>query len=532
VAKPLRIVAGRDDAAEGSGVNTTERVALTHGPAVYEDLASVVDARTLEILERRRKTATIRRRGWLIRRVLLAADLIGLSTAFALAELLWPPQNTTGNGFAPSGEVIAFAATLPIWVFAAKLYGLYDRDEERTDHSSLDDTLDVFHLVTVGAWFLFIGGWLTTLAHPTYPKLATFWLAAIFFVSSARALGRAISRRQISYLQNTVIVGAGDVGQLVARKLLTHPEYGINLVGFIDDRPKERRTDLENLALLGNTERLPAIVRLFDIERIIVAFSNDDHKQVLELIRSMKDLDVQIDVIPRLFEIISPGVEIHTVEGLPLIGLPPLRLSRSSRLIKRMSDLVLATVGLVLLAPAFLAIAVLIRRDSKGPVFFRQVRMGAGSRTFRIYKFRTMIPEAEERKQELAHLNRHETNGDPRMFKIADDPRVTRFGRTLRRYSLDELPQLINVLKGEMSLVGPRPLILDEDRHVDDWARKRLDLKPGVTGLWQVLGRNEIPFGEMVAFDYLYVTNWSLRNDLRLLLKTIPILVTPHRNPY
>jgi exopolysaccharide biosynthesis polyprenyl glycosylphosphotransferase len=513
-------------------VNTTERVALTQGPAVYQELATVIDERTLEILERRRKTATIRRRGWLIRRVLLAADLIGLSGAFALAELLWPAQQATGNGFAAGGELAAFVATLPVWVFAAKLYGLYDRDEERTDHSSVDDTLDVFHLVTVGAWFLFVGGWLTGLAHPTYPKLATFWLAAIFFVASARTLGRAISRRQISYLQNTVIVGAGDVGQLVARKLLTHPEYGINLVGFIDDRPKERRNDLANLALLGTTERLPGIVRLFDIERIIVAFSNDDHAQVLELIRSMKDLDVQIDVIPRLFEIISPGVGIHTVEGLPLIGLPPLRLSRSSRLIKRISDLLLSSLGLVLFAPAFLVIALLIKRDSSGPVFFRQVRMGSNDRTFRIYKFRTMIAEAEERKPELAHMNRHQANGDPRMFKIADDPRVTRVGRTLRRYSLDEVPQLINVLKGEMSLVGPRPLILDEDQYVDDWARKRLDLKPGVTGLWQVLGRNEIPFGEMVALDYLYVTNWSLRNDIRLLLQTIPILVKPHRNPY
>jgi exopolysaccharide biosynthesis polyprenyl glycosylphosphotransferase len=531
VAEPLRVAAVRGTG-EGAGVNTTERVALTQGPAVYQELATVIDERTLEILEQRRKTATIRRRGWLIRRVLLAADLIGLSSAFALAELVWPAELPSGNGFAPSGELIAFIATLPVWVFAAKLYGLYDRDEERTDHSSVDDTLDVFHLITVGAWFLFVGGWLTGLAHPTYPKLATFWLASIIFVSSARTIGRAISRRQISYLQNTVIVGAGDVGQLVARKLLTHPEYGINLVGFIDDRPKERRTDLENLALLGTTDRLPAIVRLFDIERIIVAFSNDDHTQVLELIRSMKDLDVQIDVIPRLFEIISPGIGIHTVEGLPLLGLPPLRLSSSSRLIKRSCDLVLATLGLLLFAPLLLVIALRIKRDSPGPVFFRQVRMGANDKTFRIYKFRTMVAEADEKKAEVAHMNRHVANGDPRMFKIAGDPRVTKFGRTLRRYSLDELPQLVNVLKGEMSLVGPRPLILDEDRYVDDWARKRLDLKPGVTGLWQVLGRNEIPFGEMVALDYLYVTNWSLRNDIRLLLKTIPILLTPHRNPY
>jgi lipopolysaccharide/colanic/teichoic acid biosynthesis glycosyltransferase len=159
-------------------------------------------------------------------------------------------------------------------------------------------------------------------------------------------------------------------------------------------------------------------------------------------------------------------------------------------------------------------------------VFFRQVRMGQRNRTFRIVKFRTMSADAEQRKAEVAHLNRHARNGgDPRMFKIPDDPRVTRVGRFLRRYSLDELPQLINVLKGEMSLVGPRPLILAEDQHVVDWARSRLDLKPGITGLWQALGNSAIPFEEMVRLDYLYVTSWSLGKDCRLLLRTIPAVV-------
>jgi lipopolysaccharide/colanic/teichoic acid biosynthesis glycosyltransferase len=149
-----------------------------------------------------------------------------------------------------------------------------------------------------------------------------------------------------------------------------------------------------------------------------------------------------------------------------------------------------------------------------------------GSGTFRIFKFRTMVADADDRKPEVAHLNRHaQTGGDARMFKIVDDPRVTRVGRVLRRYFVDELPQLINVFKGEMSLVGPRPLILDEDAHVDEWARKRLDLKPGMTGHWQVLGRSAIPFEEMVKLDYLYVTTWSLWNDLRLLFGTVPLVV-------
>jgi lipopolysaccharide/colanic/teichoic acid biosynthesis glycosyltransferase len=163
-------------------------------------------------------------------------------------------------------------------------------------------------------------------------------------------------------------------------------------------------------------------------------------------------------------------------------------------------------------------------------VFFRQLRMGCNGRTFRIWKFRTMTADADERKQEVAHLNQHLQNGgDPRMFKIPDDPRVTRVGRWLRRYSVDELPQLFNVLRGQMSLVGPRPLILDEDQHVREWARQRLNLKPGITGPWQVLGRSGIPFDEMVKLDYLYVTGWSPFNDLKLILRTVPV-VTQRRN--
>jgi exopolysaccharide biosynthesis polyprenyl glycosylphosphotransferase len=322
-------------------------------------------------------------------------------------------------------------------------------------------------------------------------------------------------------MQNTVIVGAGEVGQLIAKKLLQHPEYGVNLVGFVDAQPKERRDDLDHLALLGGTDRLPAIVRLFDVERVVIAFSNEAHEQTLDLIRSLKDLDVQIDIVPRLFELVSPGVDIHTVEGLSLIGLRPARLSNSSKVLKRTMDVVLALLGLVVLAPAFLTIGIAIVLDSRGSVLFRQLRMGAADRTFKILKFRTMIVDADEQKAELAHLSMH-ANGDARMFKIPNDPRVTRVGRFLRRTSLDELPQLINVLRGEMSFVGARPLILSEDLHVVDWGRKRLDLKPGITGLWQVLGRSDIPFDEMVKLDYMYVTEWSLVGDLKLVVRTIP----------
>jgi exopolysaccharide biosynthesis polyprenyl glycosylphosphotransferase len=505
-------------------MSVTDRTPLLQSLQLQEELRTTVGDRTLQILDRRRRTAVVKRRGWLVRRMLLAADVVGLLGALLVAQWLAPSVDSA-DGYSPRLEIFAFLLTVPAWIVITKLYGLYDHDDERANHSTADDFGGVFHMVTVCTWLVIVVTYLSDIAHPTAQKLVVFWAAAIAFVCLARAGARALARRNVAYVQNTIIVGAGDVGQLFAKKVLNHPEYGINLVGFVDAKPKERQSDLEHVALLGDADQLPAIVRLLDVERVIVAFSNDSHQETLDLLRAVQDLEVQIDIVPRLFEFVGPGVEIHTVEGLPLLGLPPLRLSRSSRLLKRTTDLALTIPALVVLTPVFALLALMIKIDSPGPVFFRQVRVGAAGRTFRIFKFRSMYADADERKHEFAHLNRHlAPGGDPRMFKILDDPRVTRVGRLLRRSSLDELPQLLNVLSGEMSLVGPRPLILDEDQHVERWARHRLDLKPGVTGPWQVLGRSDIPFAEMVRLDYLYVTRWSLMGDLRLMALTIPAL--------
>lgn len=512
-------------------MSALDQVAVLPGYALATELEGVVDERTLRIMDHRRRTATVRRRGWLVRRALLAADLVGLVAAFLLVE-------TFASGSAQGGlplllAVNLFLLTLPVWVVVAKIYGLYERDEERTNHSTVDDVVGVFHLVTIGTWLFFAAVEVTGVAHLHLRLLIAFWAVAVGAVTFSRATARSLARRHISYIQNTVVVGAGDVGQLVAKKLTQHEEYGINVVGFVDRSPKQRRPDLEHLRLLGPPERLPSIIRLFDIERVVIAFSADSHEDTLELIRRLKDFDVQIDIVPRFFDVVGPRMEVHSVEGVPLLGLPPLRLSRSSRLLKRTLDLAVSAAALVFLAPFFALIALAIKLDSSGSVFFRQERMGAGNRTFRIWKFRTMSADADEHKSEVIHLNAHaRVGGDARMFKIPDDPRQTRVGRLLRRTSIDELPQLINVLAGRMSLVGPRPLILDEDQHVHDWARRRLDLKPGMTGLWQVLGRSEIPFEEMVKLDYMYVTGWSLRTDLELIARTIPVVFGRRKGSY
>jgi len=467
-----------------------------------------------------------------MRRMLLAADVLALAVSFVTVELVFRSVRGNRDAMAFETEFALFFLSIPGWIVLAKLYALYDRDEERADHSTGDELLGVFHLVTVGAFVVFAGSWLTGVVHPTPGKIVSFWALAVVTMTVARASARVLCRRRPAYVQNAVIVGAGDVGQLIALKLLRHPEYGINLLGFVDARPKERHPGLGDLTILGEPADLQALVEALGIDRVIIAFSNDRHDETVDLIRTLGELNVCIDIVPRLFALLGRNTGVHNVEGLPLMALPRPAFPRSTLLIKRTTDILVSSAGLVLFAPLFVVIAVLIKLDSPGPVLFRQTRMGKSGNTFELYKFRTMTADAEARKADIAELNKHALeDGDPRLFKVPDDPRVTRIGRPLRRYSLDELPQLINVLRGEMSLVGPRPLILDEDRHVVDWRRQRLAVKPGMTGLWQVVGRDHISFEEMVELDYRYVADWSLVDDLGLLLRTLPA-VTRERSVY
>jgi exopolysaccharide biosynthesis polyprenyl glycosylphosphotransferase len=470
-----------------------------------------------------------RRQSWRVRLLLVHADIFALLLSFFAAERLFTPNLAGSSGISVRGAV--FLLTLPGWIAGLKLLGLYDRDDELISHSTLDEIPRLFQLATMGVWGYTAIAWGTGVDDAHFGSVVTLWALLVVSLPTMRILVRAHVHRQPDFPQNTVIVGAGSVGQLLARKLLKHPEYHVNLLGFVDDRPKERRDDLDSLNLLGAPDDLADLVVRLDVERVIVAFSNESTERTMELIRALKDHPVRIDIVPRLFDMIPPRLTSHTVEGIPLLTLPPLRLSSWRRLLKRSLDLSVAIAGMIFFAPVFAFAAILIKLDSRGPVFFRQLRVGVGDHAFYLLKFRTMVYDAELKKPELVHLNRHASpGGDPRMFKIPRDPRVTRAGRFLRRFSLDELPQLLNVIKGEMSLIGPRPLILEEDRHVEDWGRRRLMLKPGMTGLWQVLGRSAIPFEEMVKLDYLYVTTWSLLGDIRLLVQTVPVIFKGDRD--
>jgi exopolysaccharide biosynthesis polyprenyl glycosylphosphotransferase len=486
--------------------------AATPQATLPEDLAKIADGKTLEILERRRGSSP-HRRGWLVRRTLVIADLIGLAVAFLIAELVLGDGGPHSR-LDPAAEYLLFVCTLPGWLFVAKLYGLYDNDEE---------FVGVFHLVTIGAWLFFAGSWLTGLIVPDLKKLVMFWGLAIAFVVTARVVGRAFCRRRLTYVQNAVIVGAGDVGQLVARKLSHHPEYGINLVGFVDIHPKKARRDLGELRMLGGPDALPEIVRRFDIERVIVAFSTERDEETLNVVRTLKTLDVQVDIVPRLFEAVGPRVGIHAVEGMPLVGLPPAKPSQSSLFVKRVLDLVLASAALVVTAPLFAYIAWRIKRDSPGPVFFRQERLGMSMEPFMLLKFRTMrdgIDETAHKDYIKATMSSGAAPEASGVYKLARGGDITKVGAWLRSTSLDELPQLLNVVKGDMSLVGPRPCLRYETEQFSEHQFERFLMPAGLTGLWQVTARAHSTFFEALEMDVAYVRGWSLGLDLSLLCRT------------
>jgi len=480
-----------------------------------ERLLQSVDDETRELIARRRQSRKSKDRGWLLRRLLLAGDLLGLSLGFVLAAV------ASGlHGFDAWIGFAIFVVSFPVWVVGAKLLGLYDGDEAEADHTTLDDLGRVFLLVTAGAFGFAV---VTSSTTHNMKQVLLFWIFCIVGVAGGRAAARVASRRTLAYLQNAVIVGAGDVGQLVGRKLLHHPEYGINLVGFVDAEPKERHSALGHLTILGTPAELPEIVRLLGIDRVIIAFSRDDPRRILEIVRRLREFNVQIDIVPRLFGIVGPNAEVHALEAMPMLGLPPARLGRSSMFLKRAIDVVGAAMLLLLTAPLFAAIAWKIKRDSAGPVLFRQRRLGLNRREFTVLKFRTMHMGADDGTHREYIKTTMDSGSPPSsngLFKLERSDDVTRFGAWLRRTSLDELPQLVNVLRGDMSLVGPRPCLPYEVEHFAPHHFERFLVPAGLTGLWQVRARAHSDFGEALDLDVLYARSWSLGLDLQLLLRT------------
>jgi exopolysaccharide biosynthesis polyprenyl glycosylphosphotransferase len=405
---------------------------------------------------------------------------------------------------------------LPLVVLASKLGGLYDRDELLVRKTTIEEApalLELSTLYTMAVWMLdgvVINGPLGK------DQALILWVALFTFGLGFRRAARSIASRRVQ-AERLLLIGDAATYARLQHKLDTGRVHA-KLVGRMslqrvsdfsaDERPVDQRT-------LGH------LIEQLDAHRVVVVPSQTTPQVTADLVRAAKALGVRVSIVPHVFDVVGNTVVFDDLGGMTLLGIREFALSRSSHVIKRVFDIAGASIVLTLVAPVFAVIGLLIRLDSRGPVFFRQDRIGRGGATFRIFKFRTMVPDAESRKDALRQHNQAADG----LFKIDDDPRITRVGRVLRRTSLDELPQLINVLRGEMSLVGPRPLIKSEDSAIKGYDRHRLHLTPGMTGHWQIMGSSRVPLHEMVKIDYLYVTTWSLFQDFKILARTIPYML-------
>jgi exopolysaccharide biosynthesis polyprenyl glycosylphosphotransferase len=439
--------------------------------------------------------------------VLACSDLTAALLTLVAIDWLYPSAG------ALTPETLAL---IPAVLLLARILGLYHKDELRLRQTSLDDAPALFQLATLYA----LAVWVTR--HATVSSVMSgahvMTLLVVFFGSALclRVIGRAIARRALSP-ERCLVVGEAGTAKRLARVLVA-AAHNARVVASIEcDSAKSEQTTFSDLSEAGNLTR---IVDAEQIDRLLVAPRYPDIGHVLSLVHTAKAIGVQVTLVPFLGEIVGASAELESVGGVSMLGLPHLDLSLSARVMKRGMDLFGALAGLALLSPLIAFVAVLIKLDSPGPVLFRQVRTGRDGARFQILKFRTMVDGADSHKSQL--ISKNEAVG---LFKITDDPRVTRVGRFLRKTSLDELPQLWNVIRGDMSLVGPRPLIEDEDAKVVGWFRHRLRLQPGMTGPWQVLGSARIPLDDMIRIDYFYVANWSLWGDIKILLQTIPYVL-------
>jgi len=339
------------------------------------------------------------------------------------------------------------------------------------------------------------------------------------------ALSRMLQNGIVGWLRTrgigvarVIIVGAGEVGRTVMRTIVARPELGYQVVGFVDDNPEKGQTDIGRFRALGPTNNLARLIEEEAVDEVIVTLPWMYHRKIMGIVRECERRQVRARIVPDLFQMSLSHVDVDDLGGVPLISVRPVGFERGALVVKRAMDVLGALVGLTLGAPVLALIALAVRLDSPGPVVFRQTRMGVDGKTFNMYKFRSMREGAETELERYRELN----EADGPLFKIRDDPRLTRVGRFLRRTSLDELPQLWNVLRGEMSLVGPRPPIPAEVSRYMEWHKRRLEVRPGMTGLWQVSGRSLLSFDEMVLLDIYYIENWSLWLDLKILLRTVP----------
>ena len=466
--------------------------------------------------------------GYTFRRILAVSDSAALLLAGIAAAVV---EQLSGRGAPGLDAGLVFALLLPVWGLLAHGIGLYHLAERRVDHSFADEIAPVALATTVWIWLLVVAGGAVLSGPVELVGPTVLWLAAIALVPSLRGAVRAVARNSEWYRRPVVVIGDPASAEPVLRRIARHPEWGLDPVGVVDgDRdagmtlvrlasPSAGGSGAAAIERCSGPEELAWALAAMEVDRAIVTGAAGDLAARTELIRELSQRQIAVDYVSGGPESLYSTAVFHPLEGLPVLSVRPSVPGRASRAVKRSFDVGASALALAALSPVLAWAALRIKLDSPGRVLFRQTRVGLDGERFEMLKLRTMIDGADSMRAELRGAN---GNGRQQaLFKLPDDPRVTRVGERLRRWSIDELPQLWNVLRGEMSLVGPRPLPPDEAAMVTDHFVARTQVRPGITGPWQVLGRSEIPFEDMVSLDYTYVMGWSLREDIRLLLRTL-----------
>jgi exopolysaccharide biosynthesis polyprenyl glycosylphosphotransferase len=458
--------------------------------------------------------------------LLLIADTLAIGLGFAIAYLVRFETNISFF-YDQSDPMIGFYSQLmfiliPSWLALFALFKLYD------SHYLFGGTQEyarVFNACTTGMMFIIV----LSFFEPDL-LIARGWLLLSWgLVTALAGFGRFVTRRIVyrmwargQFLRAAIVVGADEEGQAIASQLTSSPSAGIWMAGFIDDNLPKGTEVLPNLRVLGSTDAARALVHNLGVQELIVSSSALSRAKLLEMFGTFGNSDeVSVRLSSGLFEIMTTGLRVKELSHVPLLSVNRMRLTGSDAVLKKVLDYIGATLGLLLLSPIFLAIAVIIKRTSPGPVFHRRRVVGVGGKELDAYKFRTMVVNADEVLEQNPELKAEfEKN-----FKLKEDPRITRIGKYLRKVSIDELPQLFNVLRGEMSLVGPRMITAEE---VSKYGTRRMNLltvKPGITGLWQVSGRSDVSYEERVRLDMHYIRNYTVWQDIQILFQTVPAIL-------
>lgn len=459
--------------------------------------------------------------------ILAINDCILLSLCFYLSYFI---RFQTGD-FASSGQIayldfnykfysIVFIATALIILYAFRLYD-WDKIYKGSGYYSRLMKAIVYNIIAI-----ILIGYIFNLFTFSRKWIGLLALLSIVLIFISRFLIENITRRLMKRLNisfKTIIVGIGENAERIKDTLKKHPQEGYEVIGYVDEENKiiKAKKENKNIKILGNLNNIASIIRDNGIQTIIISGTEYKYFEALEILEKLKEYDVSVLLFPGFFEFSMKRVDMREVGGVPLMQIANVGFSGVNLFLKNLIDYLFGSIIFLFFIPIYLIIGLAIKLNSPGPIFYQQKRYTKECKIFYMYKFRSMYIDADKRLKDLKKYN----EADGPLFKMKRDPRITRVGRFIRRFSIDELPQIINVLKGELSLIGPRPPIPEEVEKYDDWEMKRMNVKQGITGLWQISGRSELSFDEMARLDLYYIQNWSIEMDIKILLKTIPTVL-------